>query len=537
MPTTPTPDLPPVTAGAPSAPLVMHFVSGGFSGATQVAVDLALAGQASGRMRTVLVLRRKSGTPMDRVEHLRARGLDVRLVPGWAHVATVWALRQLCEQLRPDVVLAHGFPEHLIGRKAAVQAGVPKIIQVEHNSRERYTWWRSMQARRLDVHTHHIVAVSEGVAAALRQRQVPADRLVTIPNGIDLARFATQGHTPLAQRERAIVMAARFARQKDHATLIRAMAVLRERGITDCRLYLAGGGKASHRRDAEALVTRLRLQAQVQFLGHHQDMPGLLGRSMMCVLSTHYEGIGLTLLEGMAAGCVAITSDVPGAREAIQPGQTGLLFGHQNAQALTDHIQSVLAAPQGYQAMADLARAGAAAQYSRERMLAAYERLVVGTASPSTTQPLLALTQDTSPQVFFINLARDRDRAETLTQAFASCQHVPQRFEAVDWRALSPAQQGRYYSPALNARTYFRPLTAGECGCYASHVEIWRQLLNSDRDVVVVLEDDVEPDTGFDEAIAAISRLPGFVCRLAWYSRCCLFYLMVCIDCGDSTVF
>lgn len=359
------------------SPRVIHFVTGGFSGATQVAVDLAAAGQASGRMQTLLVLRRKSSTPTDRVEALRQKGLDIKVVPGWPHLAAVWSLVKLFRQFRPDVVLAHGFPEHLIGRLAAVLAKVPRIIQVEHNSRERYTWWRSLQARWLDRHTHHIVAVSDGVAAALRERRVPAERLTTIPNGIDLSRFASCADTPLARRERAIVMSARFARQKDHATLIRAMARLRDRGITDCPLYLAGGGKDAHRRRAESLAAELRLGGLVHFLGHHGDMPGLLGRSLMCVLSTHYEGIPLALLEGMAAGCVAITSDVPGAREAVVPERTGYLVPHEDADALADRIASILAAPADHQGVADRARQTVAAQYSREQMLARYEQLIL----------------------------------------------------------------------------------------------------------------------------------------------------------------
>lgn len=368
----PTPPLVP-----PVAPRVVHFVSGGFSGATQVAVDLASAGQTSGRMQTLLVLRRKANTTPERLELLRRQGLTVTVIPGWAHLASVWALVCICRRFRPDVVLAHGFPEHLIGRLAALLAGVPKIIQVEHNSRERYTWWRSLQARWLNQHTHHIVAVSDGVAAALREYQVPSRLLITIPNGIDLGRFSCRASTPLHLRDRAIVMSARFARQKDHATLIRAMARLRDRGVTDCQLYLAGAGKESHRRRAESLMADLHLQDRVHFLGHHSDMPGLLGRSLMCVLSTHYEGIPLALLEGMAAGCVAITSDVPGAREAVIPNTTGYLFEHENADALADLIQSVLAAPERHQGVADQARQTVAAQYSREQMLERYEQLIL----------------------------------------------------------------------------------------------------------------------------------------------------------------
>ena len=126
---------------------VMHFVTGGFSGATQVAVDLCLAARSAGQ-DVVLVLRRKRRTTLpDKVEALRAQGLDVRVVPGWTHFATVWTLRALALQWRPDILVTHGYSEHLWGRYAGLWAKVPRLVHVEHNSRERYTRWRRKQAR------------------------------------------------------------------------------------------------------------------------------------------------------------------------------------------------------------------------------------------------------------------------------------------------------------------------------------------------------------------------------------------------------
>jgi len=222
---------------------VMHFVTGGFSGATQVAVDLCLAARSAG-MDVVLVLRRKRRTTLPaKVEALRAQGLDVRVVPGWAHAATVWALRALALEWRPDILVAHGYSEHLWGRYAGLLARVPRLVHVEHNSRERYTAWRLRQALWLAERTDLIVGVSEGVRQSLLARGFPAAKTVAIPNGIALGPYELARHPAWADRVPGIVMAARFARQKDHATLIQALALLRDRGLTP-RLDLAGAGSA-----------------------------------------------------------------------------------------------------------------------------------------------------------------------------------------------------------------------------------------------------------------------------------------------------
>lgn len=113
------------------------------------------------------------------------------------------------------------------------------------------------------------------------------------------------------------------------------------------------------------------------------------------------------------------------------------------------------------------------------------------------------------PLKFFINLARDQVRASAMTQAFVTCKYQPERFDAVDWRALPTQEQQHFYHPELNKKGYFRGLTAGECGCYASHLKICRLLLDSDANWALILEDDVEPDPSFDAVMDAIDALPA----------------------------
>ena len=110
---------------------VLHFVSGGFSGATQVAIDLC--GDDAGQ-DTFLVLRRRIMDPTERVRALRAKGLRVEVVPRWSHTVTIWALARICRDWQPDVLVAHGFSEHLWGRYAGLRAGVPRLIQVERRA-------------------------------------------------------------------------------------------------------------------------------------------------------------------------------------------------------------------------------------------------------------------------------------------------------------------------------------------------------------------------------------------------------------------
>lgn len=354
-------------------PRVLHFVTGGFSGATAVAVDLARGSMASGRFEPLLVLRRKRQTPPQRVRALLEEGLAVELVPGFAHLATIAVLVRVCRRFRPDILVAHGFSEHLWGRFAGLLAEVPHLVHVEHNSRERYTRWRLAQARWLAARTDAIVGVSEGVRQSLLALGMPQARTLAIGNGIRLEAFSA-GDRPHEARSRQVVMAARFARQKDHATLIRAAARLRARGI-ELPVLLAGGGKAGLRRESERLVASLGLGGQVRFLGQHADMPGLLTGSTMHVLSTRYEGMPLALVEAMAAGCAVAGSAVPGVRELLRDGLDGQLFDEGDDEGLAAILEAWWHEPSRPQALGQAARARAVAEFGLRRMTARYEAL------------------------------------------------------------------------------------------------------------------------------------------------------------------
>ncbi len=351
-------------------PKVVHFVTGGFSGATQVAIDLCLSALHDSAYEPILVLRRKSRTSQARINALRERGLTVLVVSSaWLHLPIVVELARLLRELQPAALLAHGFPEHLIGRRAGLRAGVPVMIQVEHNSRERYSPWSLWLSRRLAQVSTALVGVSEGVRQGLIAQGLPPEKTIAIPNGIDLSRFAASG----GEREAGLVMAARFARQKDHATLIAALALLRARGVTP-PVQLAGTGPLMPRMQARA--ARGGLQAQVRFLGHHSDMPGLLCSQRIFVLATHFEGMPLALVEAMASGCACIASDVIGVRGVIDHERTGLLVPEGDAAALAAAIERLLLDPALADRLGTRARERALAEHGQALMRQRYDALL-----------------------------------------------------------------------------------------------------------------------------------------------------------------
>lgn len=111
--------------------------------------------------------------------------------------------------------------------------------------------------------------------------------------------------------------------------------------------------------------------------------------------------------------------------------------------------------------------------------------------------------------IVFINLSKDAERRERMTAQFAQMGLAASRLPAVWWADLSEAEQKRLFCAPQSHGRYFKPLSNGEKGCYASHLRSWQQLLDGDAPAMVVFEDDVRLLPQLPQALAAIEALPA----------------------------
>ena len=128
-------------------------------------------------------------------------------------------------------------------------------------------------------------------------------------------------------------MIAGFRPQKDQDTLIKAIKILPK----EYKLWLVGDGE--RRAILENLVSDLGISNRVKFWGIRSDIPQILDQSHIIVLSSHWEGLSLSCIEGMASGRPFIASDVDGLSDIV--GGYGVLFPHQDAKALATEIETL----------------------------------------------------------------------------------------------------------------------------------------------------------------------------------------------------
>ena len=143
-------------------------------------------------------------------------------------------------------------------------------------------------------------------------------------------------------------MIARVAPQKDYPTLAKAAArVLAEE--PRARFVVVGDHSSEANREHYTLVRTILNECGVGqafvFTGQRNDVARLLRAFDVFVLSTHWEGLPLVILEAMSEGKPVVATDVDGIPEVVTHGETGLLFPHEDHRQLAAHLLSLLREP------------------------------------------------------------------------------------------------------------------------------------------------------------------------------------------------
>lgn len=244
-----------------------------------------------------------------------------------------------------DLIHVHLFPAQyfaIVAKKLSFSQ-LPFVF-TEHNTSNRRieNKWFALPEKLIYSGYQKVICITEEVKKVLQQHvQLPDRQLEVIENGINLETIHRASilvpsaiDSRLSDDDQILLQVAGFRAQKDQPTLIRALQHLPDR----VKLFLAGDGVL--RKDCEQLVKDLQLQNRVFFLGLRSDIPSLLKSCDVIVLSSKYEGLSLSSIEGMASGKPFVASDVPGLSEVV--GGAGVLFPQGDDQKLAHEIGELL---------------------------------------------------------------------------------------------------------------------------------------------------------------------------------------------------
>lgn len=322
------------------------------------------------------------------VRDIEDLGVQVRYYPcirrnllfKWITPYQVFRLSRWMREERIDIVHTHLFLGGLIGRVAALLARVPAVIHTEHNT---YYWKRFYHVgidRILAKFTEKIIAVSQAVQDfTLKQEGISPDKFTVIYNGIDYERFDIGIGKDRIREEFKIPLGAplvgsigRLVPQKGFKNLLLAAAKVLEE-IPETKFLIVGDGP--ERRNLEVEACRLGISEDIIFTGFRRDIPQILSTVDLFVLASLWEGMGLVLLEAMAAGRPVVATAVGPIPEIIEDKITGVLTPPSDPDSLALAIISLLKDRGRTDRMGEIGRSRVRERFGIKRMAEKIEGL------------------------------------------------------------------------------------------------------------------------------------------------------------------
>jgi len=293
------------------------------------------------------------------------------------------AMRTLLASRAFDVVNTHSSTDSWLAAVArASGAGKAAIVRTRHISapvpRNFATRWLYRQAAR-------IVTTGDKLRAqVIEETGVAPELVVSVPTGIDLARFApgdrtaARAATGLPADKLVVGIVATLRSWKGHRYLIEAVAAMAR---PDVELAIVGDGPQREALEAQARAAGIA----VRFAGNQDDVaPWLQSFDLFCLPSYANEGVPQALMQAMACGLPVVTTDVGSIGEIVTDGVTGVLVAPQDASAIRAALEALLQDAAQRRSLGEAAAARARERFGEarmvERMVAAFEAARSGAA-------------------------------------------------------------------------------------------------------------------------------------------------------------
>ena len=295
----------------------------------------------------------------DHVEQIKAEGLifhELELRRGrWSvleECSLAASLYRLYREIRPDIVHHVTIKPVLCGTLAARLAGVPAVVNSVSGlgfvftaadrwaSLRRFTVTLSYKMLFARTAIRVIFENSDDLKLFLDRRIIkPAQAVLIRGVGVDLQKFRP---SPPRNGVPLVVLPARMLWDKGVREFCEAAATVQDMGV-HARFALVGGVDSENPAAIpEAWLSEQQSSGVVEWWGWREDMAAVYAIAHVVCLPSYREGLPTVLLEAAACGCALVTTDVPGCREVVRDGETGLVVPSRDSMALAQALRTVI---------------------------------------------------------------------------------------------------------------------------------------------------------------------------------------------------
>lgn len=314
-------------------------------GAENIAVNITIKLAESGEYNPVVCATRRGGVLENT---LKASNIKYYILNrnNFYDIHKFLPLRNIIRENNISIIHAHKIGSNLWGSIFGNLFGIPVIshFHAHHKSLEDLAFLAA--ARIIGSLSRNIISISEFERQRLIVEEgIPSSKIVTIYNGIDYEKYQRKANDELRKQlgiepgSSVVGIVAAFREQKNHELFILAANEIFKKN-QKVMFVLIGDGVT--REKIEKMVSDLGITNNVIFTGARRDVPDILSIIDVGVLSSHWEGLPLAVLEYMAASKPVVSTDVSGLSEVIENGVNGFLVPAGNFQALAEKINLIL---------------------------------------------------------------------------------------------------------------------------------------------------------------------------------------------------
>lgn len=326
---------------------------------------------------------------------LRAEGIGCSWLrsPERSPLSVLSDLYRLFRRERVDVLHAHHVPMFRLCYWPARLAGVRHFVLTEHTDYEMKNDARLLRMGRAYAGRADLVTtVHDGLREYfVRELDAPAERVVTIENGVDHELFSPGSAEPALARELGLPAGkvllgfiGRLHPDKDLTNLVDALAGLAAR-VRD-RLHVVVVGDGPERAAVAAAVRQRGLERSVTLAGERSDAARLLRLFDIFVMPSRTEGVPLTILEAMSSGLPCVATAVGGIPAVLSP-TCGRVVPPRQSAPLGEAIAALVENPDLRRTLGRAARERVLQRFSRREMMRRYiEALMVRPIGPPAVQ-------------------------------------------------------------------------------------------------------------------------------------------------------
>jgi len=304
-------------------------------------------------------------------EELQAEGYEVTLHPPGSFFSLMRSLYLAFRRSAPDVVHCHNATAAICAALPARLAGVKTVIATRHGLvKPPYQLRRELKFALASRWCDWIVGVCESTRTNLLAAPFASrDKIIHIYNGAWPADIRA---VPRPKKGFTLLYVGRLAPLKDHATLLRAVALTRARH-KDLQLWIVGGGPLDL--SLRKLANELGLNDSVTFFGEQTYVSPFMRAADLFVSASITEGLPVSLLEAMSVGLPAVVTDVGGMSEIARLSGAVTLVPSSDPEGMAAALSSAIARRQELPKMGRLACYCYEQYFRPERMLDDYMNL------------------------------------------------------------------------------------------------------------------------------------------------------------------